>query len=67
MEHAQGNNLPNQLAFLDNNADIVMACLVVGILILMVMPLPAFILDLLLSLNITCAIIILLAPARRAR
>ncbi|MDJ0667214.1 MAG: flagellar biosynthesis protein FlhA [Desulfobacterales bacterium] len=60
MEHAQENNLPHQLAFLDNNADIVMACLVVGILILMVMPLPAFILDLLLSLNITCAIIILL-------
>ncbi|MBL0716031.1 MAG: FHIPEP family type III secretion protein, partial [Desulfosarcina sp.] len=60
MEHAQENNLPHQLAFLTNNADILMACLVVGILVLMIIPVPTFILDLLLSLNITCAIIILL-------
>ncbi len=60
MEHAQENNFPDQLTFLNNNADIIMACLVVGILVLMVIPLPPFVLDLLLSLNITCAIIVLL-------
>ncbi len=60
MEHAQENNLPDQLAFLNNNADIIMASLVVGILVLMVIPLPPFVLDLLLSFNITGAIIVLL-------
>ncbi len=60
MEHAHENNLPHQLAFLNNNADVIMACLVVGILVLMVIPLPAFVLDLLLSFNITGAIIVLL-------
>ncbi len=60
MEHAQENNLPGQLAFLNNNADVIMACLVVGILVLMVIPLPPFVLDLLLSFNITGAIIVLL-------
>ena len=60
MEQAQENNFPEQLAFLNTNADVIMACLVVGILVLMVLPLPAFLLDLLLSFNITCAIIVLL-------
>ena len=60
MDHAQENNFPDQLAFLNNNADVIMACLVVGILVLMVIPLPPFVLDLLLSFNITCAIIVLL-------
>ncbi len=60
MEHARENNFPDQLAFLNNNADIIMASLVVGILVLMVIPLPPFVLDLLLSFNITGAIIVLL-------
>ncbi len=60
MEHAHENNLPDQMAFLNNNADIIMASLVVGILVLMVIPLPPFVLDLLLSFNITGAIIVLL-------
>ncbi len=60
MEQAQENNFPDQLAFLNNNADIIMASLVVGILVLMVIPLPPFVLDLLLSFNITGAIIVLL-------
>ncbi|MDJ0856575.1 MAG: flagellar biosynthesis protein FlhA [Desulfobacterales bacterium] len=60
MEHARENNFPDQLAFLNNNADIIMASLMVGILVLMVIPLPPFVLDLLLSFNITGAIIVLL-------
>jgi flagellar biosynthesis protein FlhA len=60
MEHAHDKNFPDQMAFLNNNADIIMASLVVGILVLMVIPLPPFVLDLLLSFNITGAIIVLL-------
>ncbi|MBW2708823.1 MAG: flagellar biosynthesis protein FlhA [Deltaproteobacteria bacterium] len=46
--------------FFARNSDILAAVGVVGILILMVMPLPPFLLDLLLSFNITFALTILL-------
>lgn len=48
------------IPFLTENSEIVAALGVVGILILMVMPLPSFLLDLLLSFNITFALTILL-------
>ncbi len=48
------------IPFLTENSEIVAALGVVGILILMVMPLPPFLLDLLLSFNITFALTILL-------
>ena len=43
------------------NSDVMMAVAVVGILVFMVMPLPTFLLDLLLSFSITLSLIILLA------
>ena len=48
------------IPFLTENSEIVAALGVVGILVLMVMPLPPFLLDLLLSFNITFALTILL-------
>ena len=60
MAYADQKQLPGQLETLTNNSDILMAALVVGILIFMILPLPAFILDLLLSFNITFSIVILL-------
>lgn len=51
----------SKAGFFLRNKDVVMPLLVVGILIIMIMPLPTFMLDLLLSLNITFALIILLA------
>ncbi len=49
------------LAVLTKNSDIYMAVAVVGILVFMVIPLPTMLLDLLLSFNITVALVILLA------
>ena len=48
------------LFLITRNSEIVMALLVVGILVLMVLPLPTLILDLLISFNITLALILLL-------
>jgi flagellar biosynthesis protein FlhA len=45
---------------LANNSDVAMAAGVVGILAIMVMPLPSFLLDLLLSFNLTFSVAILL-------
>ena len=42
------------------NSDLLMAVAVVGILIFMVMPLPTFLLDIFLALNITIALLILI-------
>jgi flagellar biosynthesis protein FlhA len=42
------------------NSDILMAVSVIAILLVMVMPLPPFILDILLSFNIACSLVILL-------
>ena len=43
-----------------NNSDIYMAIILIGILSLMIVPLPAFLLDVFLAANITIAIVILL-------
>ncbi|MBN1275856.1 MAG: flagellar biosynthesis protein FlhA [Deltaproteobacteria bacterium] len=50
-----------RIPFITNNSEILVAFGVVCVLILMVIPLPTMLLDLLLSLNITLALIILLA------
>ena len=55
----QTDNLTG-IPFLTNNSEIMAGVGVVGILILMIMPLPPFLLDLLLSFNITFALTILL-------
>ena len=48
------------LGVLTKNSDVYMAVAVVGILVFMVIPLPTMVLDLLLSFNITAALVILL-------
>ena len=48
------------LPFIEKNSEILVALGVVGIVVLMVLPLPPMLLDLLLTFNITFAIIILL-------
>lgn len=59
MELTKQNSITGQ--FLGKNtADLVMALLVVGILLIMIIPLPTQLLDLLLSFNITFSLIILL-------
>ncbi|MGD9330943.1 MAG: flagellar biosynthesis protein FlhA [Desulfobacterales bacterium] len=60
MAYADQRQLPLRLESLTNNSDILMATIVVGILVFMILPLPAFVLDLLLSFNITFSIVILL-------
>ncbi len=59
MELTNQNNITGQILG-KNTADIVMAVLVVGILLIMVIPIPTQLLDLLLSFNITFSLIILL-------
>ncbi|MDD3295119.1 MAG: FHIPEP family type III secretion protein, partial [Geobacteraceae bacterium] len=43
-----------------NNSDIYMAIALIGVLALMIIPLPAFLLDIFLAANITIALVILL-------
>jgi len=52
--------IPGKMMMLSRNTDIMMAAGVVGILVVMVIPLPSILLDLLLSFNITCSLVILL-------
>jgi len=61
MAIAEQTQLPAQLPGLTKNSDITIAVAVVAILAFMVIPLPAMLLDLLISFNITFALIILLA------
>lgn len=49
-----------RLPFLANNSDLVLPLGIVGILCVMLIPLPTFVLDLLLSMNITLGLVILL-------
>jgi flagellar biosynthesis protein FlhA len=58
---AHQTQITGQLPYIAKNSDVIMALAVVGILVFMVMPLPTFLLDLLLSFNITLSLIILLA------
>jgi flagellar biosynthesis protein FlhA len=60
MEIASQNFFQGQLARLMRNADILMAVAVVAILMIMIVPMPTIMLDLLLSFNITFSLIILL-------
>ena len=60
MELAKQTDQTMGFPFLARNSEIMAAVGVVGILVLMVMPLPPFLLDLLLSFNITFALTILL-------
>lgn len=50
----------NPIPVINENSQVVMALLVVGILMLMVIPLPTLVLDLLISFNITLALVMLL-------
>jgi flagellar biosynthesis protein FlhA len=58
---ADHTQITGHIPALRENSDLLMAVAVVGILIFMVMPLPTFLLDLLLSFSITFSLIILLA------
>ena len=58
---ADQTHMTGQIPMVAKNSDLLMAVAVVGILIFMVMPLPTFLLDLLLSFSITFSLIILLA------
>ncbi len=61
MAIAQQTQFAGQVPAISKNSDIAMAIAVVGILLFMVVPLPPMLLDLLISFNITFALIILLA------
>ena len=60
MEIASTNQSANQLSMITRNSDVLMAVAVIGVLLIMIIPLPSFILDLLLTFNITFSLIILL-------
>jgi len=61
MTAAQQVQYGGKLPLITKNTDFIMAVAVVAILVFMVIPLPAILLDLLISFNITFALIILLA------
>ena len=61
MTTAEQSHYGGHLPAITKNSDLFMAFAVVGILVFMVIPLPAMLLDLLISFNITFALIILLA------
>jgi flagellar biosynthesis protein FlhA len=54
------NTVMDGTTALSRNTDIMMAAGVVGILLIMMIPLPSMVLDMLLSFNITCSLVILL-------
>ncbi|MDA8402895.1 MAG: flagellar biosynthesis protein FlhA [Desulfobacteraceae bacterium] len=60
MELVSENILATQFARFTRNSDILMAGAVIAILLIMVVPLPSFLLDLLLSFNITFSLVILM-------
>jgi flagellar biosynthesis protein FlhA len=61
MTAAEQTRFSPKIPGITKNSDISLAVAVVGILVFMVIPLPAVVLDLLISFNITLALIILLA------
>ena len=61
MTAAEQVQFSGKLPVIMKNSDLFMAVAVVGILVFMIIPLPAMLLDLLISFNITFALIILLA------
>jgi len=60
MELAQRKHHLDRFAFVTNNTDVFMGFAVMAILMVMIIPLPTMLLDLLLSFNITFSLIILL-------
>lgn len=60
MELASQNKLPGRFGLISKNADIFMGFAAMAILMVMLIPIPAFFLDMFLALNITVAIIILM-------
>jgi flagellar biosynthesis protein FlhA len=60
MELAQETHTPGKFEFLTKNSDVLMGFAAMSILMVMIIPIPAVMLDLFLTLNITMAIVILL-------
>lgn len=60
MELAERKHYLDRFAIITNNTDVVMGFVAMSILMVMVIPIPSMLLDLLLSFNITLAVIILL-------
>jgi flagellar biosynthesis protein FlhA len=60
MEIAQTSNTPGRFELLVRNTDVMMGIAAMGILMVMIIPLPSVLLDLLLTFNITLSVIILL-------
>ena len=60
MELAERKHYLDRFAFVTNNTDVIMGFAAMSILMVMIIPIPAMLLDLFLSFNITFALIILL-------
>ena len=60
MELAERKQHLDRFAFVANNSDVLMGFAAMSILMVMVIPIPAILLDLFLSFNITLSLIILL-------
>lgn len=60
MELAQATHTPGKFGLLAKNSDVMMGFATMSILMVMIIPIPAMMLDLFLTLNITFAIVILL-------
>jgi flagellar biosynthesis protein FlhA len=60
MELAQATQTPGRFSFLTKNSDVMMGFAAMCILMVMIIPIPAMMLDLFLTFNITFAIVILL-------
>ncbi len=60
MAYEMQNTLMDGSTAVSRNTDVMMAAGVVGILLIMMIPLPSIVLDMLISLNITCSLVILL-------
>ena len=60
MELAQATQTPGRFGFLTKNSDVMMGFAAMCILMVMIIPIPAMMLDLFLTFNITFAIVILL-------
>ncbi len=60
MELAQRKQVIDRFAFVTNNSDVLMGFAAMSILMVMVIPIPAMLLDLFLAFNITLSLIILL-------
>jgi flagellar biosynthesis protein FlhA len=60
MEIAQTSNAPGRFQLLVNNTDVMMGIAAMSILMVMIIPVPSILLDLMLTFNITFAVVILL-------